>query len=210
MRGKKVTTEILEKMINLRTKGYSVPEISLTTNTPKTTVLRYVKNVKILPEYIENWAGKRGGSRKKKLLLERIAFENGKKLVDIPTIKEKKLFLSALYWAEGSKGDFGLSNTDPALIKVFINGLREVFNVGNERLRISVRIYEDLDRETCLNFWSNVVGIEKEKFVNVNVLSGKKKGKLLYGMCRVRVLKGAPLLKEIVGINKAMYESMSP
>jgi hypothetical protein len=76
-------------------------------------------------------------------------------------------------------------------------------------LRISVRIYEDLDREICLDFWSKVVGIEKEKFVNVNILPGKKQGKLLYGMCRVRVTKGAPLLKEIVGINKAMVASMS-
>jgi hypothetical protein len=210
MRGRKVNNEILKKMQTLRSLGYSVPEISKLVDTPKTTVLHHVKNVKILPEHIENWAGKRGGSRKKKLLQERLAFENGKKLVDIPSTKEKKLFIAALYWAEGSKKDFGLSNTDPDLIKLFVHGLREVFNIRNERLRVSVRTYEDLDREVCLDFWSKIVGIEKDKFVNVNVLPGKKKGKLLYGMCRVRVTKGATLLKEIIGINKAMTESMSP
>jgi len=209
MRGKKVTSDILDKMIKLRSQGYSVPEISQLVNTSKTTVLRYVQDVKILPKYIENWAGKRGGSKKKKLLQERLAFENGKKLVDILNNKEKKLFLAALYWAEGSKKDFGLSNTDPELIRLFITGLRDVFAITDDRLRISVRIYEDLDRKKCLNFWSMIVGIKKEKFVNVNVLSGKKKGKLLYGMCRVRVTKGAPLLKEIVGINKAMVANLS-
>jgi len=209
MKHKKVTREILEKMIKWRTQGYSVPEISKLVETPKTTVFYHVQNVKILPQYIDNWAGKRGGSRKKKLLQEKLAFENGKKLVDIPSNKEKKLFLAALYWAEGSKKDFGLSNTDPELIRLFITGLRDAFAITNDRLRISVRIYEDLDREACLTFWSKIVGIEKERFVNVNVLSGGKKGKLLYGMCRVRVSKGAPLLKEIVGINKAMVASMS-
>jgi len=209
MRGKKITTGTLEKMISLRSQGYSVPEIGKLLKVSKTSVLRYVQNVKILPQYIDNWAGKRGGSKKKKLLQERLAFENGKKLVEIPSRKEKILFIAALYWAEGSKKDFGLSNTDPNLIRLFITGLREIFSINDERLRISVRIYEDLDREKCLNFWSEVVGIKKEKFVNVNVLFGKKKGKLPYGMCRVRVTKGASLLKEIVGINKAMIASMS-
>jgi hypothetical protein len=114
-------------MIALRSQGYSVPEISKIVQTSKTTVLRYVKDVKILPEYINNWAGKRGGSRKKKQQLERLAYKNGKELVAIPTKKEKMLFLSALYWAEGSKRDFGLSNTDPDLICFFVTCLRDVF-----------------------------------------------------------------------------------
>jgi hypothetical protein len=209
MNGKKVAPEIIDKIRSLRSKGYSLPEISIAVETPKTTVLRYIKDVQILPEYIANWAGKRGGSKKKKLLQERQAFENGKDLVGIPSEKEQMLFLAALYWAEGSKGGFGLSNTDPELIRLFVNGLRNIFHISDERLRISIRIYEDLDREDCLNFWSSIVGIEKDKFVSVNVLSGKKKGKLLYGMCRVRVTKGALLLKKIIGINKAMVSSLS-
>lgn len=209
MFGKKIDQETVEKIKSLRSQGYSLPEISTLVKVSKTSTLRYIKGVEILPEYLKNWAGKRGGSRKRKLLQERKAFEDGKKLVDIPTQKEKILFLSALYWAEGSKGDFGLSNTDPELIRLFVSGLREVFGVTDDRLRISVRIYEDLDREKCVAFWSSVVGIPKEKFVNVNVLVGKKTGKLEHGMCRVRVAKGAPLLKKIVGINKAMVSSLS-
>lgn len=196
-------------MKSLRSKGYSLPEISSAVDTPKTTVLRYIKDVPILPQYLDQWAGKRGGSRKKRLLQQRQAFEDGKELVNVPSKKEQMLFISALYWAEGSKKDFGLSNTDPELIRLFIQGIRDVFGVTDDRLRVSVRIYEDLDRDACLEFWSKIVGIEKEKFVSVNVLSGKKKGKLLYGMCRVRVTKGGLLLKKIVGINKAMISSMS-
>ncbi len=209
MNGKKLTPEIISRIKSLRSKGYSLPEISSAVDKPKTTVFRYSKDVQILPEYHAEWAWKRGGSRKRRLLQERQAFEAGKKLVDIPSVREQTLFIAALYWAEGSKRDFGLSNTDPELIRLFVNGLREVFGITNERLRISVRIYEDLDRDACLTFWSNIVGVEKEKFASVNILPGKKKGKLLYGMCRVRVTKGALLLKKIVGINKAMVSSLS-
>ena len=191
------------KIKNLRSLGYSLPEISRELEVPKTTVFRYIKNVQILPEFIKLWEAKRVGSRYRKILKEKQAFLDGRKVVENLSSKEKMLFACALYWGEGSKKDFGLSNTDPELIKSFINVLRNVFNIQNDRLRISIRIYEDLDRDRCLNFWSRIVAIEKEKFINVDVLHGKKKGKLEYGMCRVRVLKGGDLLKQVKGINKA-------
>lgn len=209
MHGRKIDLGTITKIKMLRAHGHSVPEISKLVLASKTSVLRYITGVQILPEYLAEWSGKRGGSRRRKLIQERQAFEDGKDLVSIPSQKEKMLYMAALYWAEGSKGDFGLSNTDPELIRIFVNGLREVYGITDDRMRISVRIYEDLDREQCLDFWSKVVGIDKAKFVNVNVLSGKKKGKLLYGMCRVRVTKGAFLLKKIIGINKAMVSTMS-
>ncbi len=208
MKGKHTGIEVIEKIKLLRTQGYSLPEISDAVQIPKSTVFCYIKGVEILPEYIDQWMGKRGGSKKIKILKEQNALKEGKKLVGKLTNKEKMLFISALYWGEGSKGDFGLSNTDPRLIRLFVECLRGVFEIKNERLRVSVRIYEDLDREKCLLFWSEIVGIPKEEFVNVNVLSGKKKGKLEYGMCRVRVTKGADLLKKITGINKAVFEQM--
>ena len=191
------------KIKNLRSLGYSLPEISRELEVPKTTVFRYIKDVQILPEFIKLWEAKRAGSRYRKILKEKQAFLDGRKVVKNLSSKEKMLFACALYWGEGSKKDFGLSNTDPELIKSFINVLRNVFNIQNDRLRISIRIYEDLDRDRCLNFWSRIVDIEKEKFINVDVLHGKKKGKLEYGMCRVRVLKGGDLLKQVKGINKA-------
>lgn len=210
MRGRKVDELKREEIRMLRSQGHSLDEISKAVEVSRTTILRYIQNVEILPEFLSNWAGKRGGSRKRKLLLEKSAFEDGKIFVGQPSDRERILFLCALYWAEGSKSDFGLSNTDPELIRLYVNGLREVFGVSDERLRISVRIYEDLDRDKCLTYWSKIVNIPIEKFVSVNVLPGKKKGKLEYGMCRVRVTKGGELLKKFKGINKAMVYSLSP
>lgn len=160
------------KIKKLRSFGYSLPEISRELNVPKTTVFRYIKNVRILPEFVTLWESKRAGSRYRKILKEQQAFSDGQKIISNLSTKEKMLFACALYWGEGSKKDFGLSNTDPELIKTFINILRNVFNIQDDRLRI----YEDMDRNKCLNFWSRIVEIEKEKFTNVDVLFGKKKG----------------------------------
>ena len=101
---------------------------------------------------------------------------------------------------------FGLSNTDPNLIRVFVNCLEDVFKVDKTRLRISARTYEDLDKEKCLDFWSQITGVRKDNFVSVNILAGKKKGKLEHGMCRVRVLKGGDILKKIVAVNKVIAD----
>ncbi len=207
---RKLSSKTIKKIEFLRSQGYSLPEISFELKIPRTTVFRHIKNVQILPEFLSEWSIKRGGSRRRRLLKETHAFEEGKTLVGELSRKEKLLFLSALYWAEGSKKDFGLSNTDPELIKIFINGLRQIFGLTDDQLRISLRLYEDLDREKCLNFWAEVVNIPKEKFIGVSILQGKKKGKLEYGMCRVRVLKGGDLLKKIFGINKAVIEKFVP
>lgn len=202
-----MTDEIKQQIVLLRQKGYSVPEISREVEISKSTALRYVQNVDILPEYQQNWFGKRGGSRKRKQIKEKIASEEALKLVGRISRKEKLLFISALYWAEGNKKDFILTNTDPSLIKTFINGLVETFEITRERLQISIRIYEDIDKEKSLTFWSGVTGVAKENFINTHVLPGKKKGKLEYGMCRVRVAKGGDLLKKIFAINSLVVLS---
>lgn len=200
--GKKLDKKTINKIHNLRIKGLSMPEISVKLSLPKTTVFNYAKSIQMLPEVVEEWKAKRGGGRRIRLLKEEHAFVEAKKIVKQLSKRDKLLFISALYWAEGNKKDFMLSNTDPNLIKVFINGLREILAIGNDRLRVSIRIYEDMDKEKCLDFWEKVVGLPKESFQHVYVLSGKKQGKLEFGMCRVRVTKGGDLLKQLVAINK--------
>ena len=201
MNGKKVNPDEIREIKLLRSQGYSIIEISNKLNRPKTTIFRYIKGIEILPEFLKNWAGKRGGSKKRKVLKESESLREARSLIPDLTYREKLILLSALYWGEGSKGDFGLSNTDPNLIKVFIGCLEDLFKIDKTKLRVSIRTYEDLDREKCLNFWAEITGVKKENFVNVNILKGKKKGKLEYGMCRVRVAKGGDLLKKVLAIN---------
>lgn len=210
MNGKRVSPKEVSKIKLLRSQGYSIIEIGNELKRPKTTIFRYIQDVEILPEFLKNWVGKRGGSRKRKRLKEIKSLEKAKDLIHELSYREKFILLSALYWGEGSKKDFGLSNTDPNLIRVFITCLRDVFKIDKTKLRVSIRIYEDLDKEKCLDFWSKITGVRKENFVNVNILAGKKKGKLEYGMCRVRVVRGGDFLKSIVSINKVITDLIVP
>jgi hypothetical protein len=186
----------------LRARGYTIPEICSKLKIAKTTVFYHAGKIPILPEFIDSWRIKRGASKRIKSLKEKKAFREAKILLKNISKKEKILFMSALYWAEGNKKDFMLTNTDPNLIKVFVRGLREIFNIKNERLKVSIRIYEDMDAGKCLDFWSGVVNLPKEQFQRISVLAGKKKGKLEFGMCRVRVSKGGDLLKRLKAVNK--------
>lgn len=199
----------IQKIKDLRQKGYSLPDISKQLTIAKTTVFRHTRKVEILPEFISVWEAKRGGSRLRKTRLDSEADQEAKHFVNKLSKREKLLFLSALYWAEGNKKDLILTNTDANLVKVFMNAARETLGVTEDRFHISIRLYEDLSREKSLLFWSEVTKIPKEKFISVHILPGKKKGKLEFGMCRVRITKGVLILKKINAINKFIAELIS-
>ena len=197
---KLLSKETIKKIKLLRQKGYSLPEIKKAVKSSHGSVFRHIKGVKILPKYWKEWHGKQGGSIKRMRIKEKLAKEKAEKTIVSLSDKEKMIFLTALYWGEGNKSDFNLMNTDSDLIRVFIKGLQEIFNISKNRLRISIRIYEDLDKQKCLEYWSKITGVPAEKFVSVNILKGNKKGKLPYGMCRLRILKGGDMLKYIKAI----------
>ena len=197
---KLISKENILLIKDLRRKGYSLPEIKKEVDVGYGSIFRYVQGVKILPQYHKTWFGKRGGSIKRKILAQEKASQKAKKLITALSLKEKIIFFSAIYWGEGSKGDFGLSNSDPEMISILIIGLRELFSIATKDLRVSIRIYEDLNKDMCLKFWSKITGVKIEDFVSITILPGKKKGKLPHGMCRIRVLKGGNLLKYIKAI----------
>ncbi|OGY11400.1 MAG: hypothetical protein A3A58_02320 [Candidatus Blackburnbacteria bacterium RIFCSPLOWO2_01_FULL_41_27] len=197
-----IPKETRQKIITLRQKGWSLPEIKKETSVGQTTVFRYIQGVEILPEYLQFWKGKQGGSIKRMEIAKKNAALQAKRLVSRISKKEKSIFLSALYWGEGNKKDFIFTNSDPEMIQVFTRGLIKLFGVSKDDFKVSIRIFEDLDRNKSLKFWSRITGVPIKKFVSVNVLSGKKSGKLEYGMCRVRIKKGGNMLKYISAIRR--------
>lgn len=190
------------KIQELRRSGYSLPEISRECHVPKSTASRHCKDVVIDPKNYDRWLQRRNAS---KIIAERRWLDAKEKAYELlGTLNERDLFLlgSALYWAEGSKKDLSFCNSDPEMIRLFLYILRKAFKVTNERIIVSLRIYEDLNKSDCLLFWSNITGKNLNEQTSIEVLNGRKKGKLKYGMCRVRVSKGNILLKEILSVVK--------
>lgn len=208
---KRLTPEIKERIYYLRRRGFSLNEIKAKIPVGYGTIFRYIQGVQILPKYRKWWFGKRGGSRKRKKIAEYEAEKRAHKLIKVLSVKERTIFHCALYWAEGGKRDFNFTNTDPEMIKIFVDGLENIFGIPKSNFRVSIRIYEDLDKQKCLTYWAKIVGIAPENFVNIDVLKGKKSGKLAYGMCRVRIRKGGNMLKYMAALRKRMIETyLSP
>lgn len=205
-----IKNEVVDLIKVLRTRGYSIPEIHRELKISKSTVLRYIKGTEILPEFKNRWFQRRNAS---KIISEKAwqnAFDESKKLVDSLNQKELMLIAAALYWAEGTKKQFNLINSDPNLIRLFINILVDVFKVPKDSIKISLRIFEDISVSEALKFWSTVTNFELDQKTEINIVKGAKKGKLVNGMCRVRVKKGGLLLKTMFAINKQVISITSP
>ena len=196
---KRLSQTEVRRIIDLRKIGHSLNEIRRLTGHSNSTVLRYIAEIVVLPEYRKQLREKQGGSILKAKRNWKNAQHEASILITRPSRKDRLLVLASLYWGEGTKSELNLLNTDPSLIKVSVRCLKEL-GIDKSDLRVSIRTYEDLDRDTVITHWARVVGIPKKKILNVDVLKGRKKGKLKYGMCRVRVTKGARHFKLIMSL----------
>ena len=211
MHGIKTKADIIKKMIYLRQRGYTITEICKTVNKSKSLVYSYSKNITIASRYHALWKEK--GSGKGSVSRSLAQWKDARLYIqnhfqEISSI-EKILVGACLYWGEGSKKDLSLSNTDPFLIKVFVAALKEL-GVSKERLRITIRIYQDINREKAKKYWAKIIGIHQSQILNVNVLYGRKKGKLKYGMCRIRVTRGGFIFKILYSIIEFIKLKIAP
>lgn len=186
---KSLTKPMHERLVRLRLIGKSIPEISAETGVARTTVLRHVQKVEVPSEFKELLRQKQGGAKARALgLRANIAKQTATYIGDI---NDRDLFflLTGLYWGEGTKNDFSIINSDPCLISTFIQCLKSL-NIGRDRISISLRVHSDISIPKAKKFWSSLVGVETSDIARVEVIDGRKKGKLKYGMCRVRVKTG--------------------
>lgn len=206
MAKKPLSKNQIERIVKLRKNGHSLPEIRNITGHGKATIYKYIRDVKILQKFKKRWNSLKKSSVLRMLEGQMKARVEMESQISKISTRDKIIIISCLYWAEGNKKDFILSNTDPVLIKCFVKYLSAI-GVKKDDLRITIRVYEDINIKEACKFWANVVGISINEIRNVNILQGKKKGKLRYGMCRVRVIKGSYYLKlieavkEIIGKN---------
>lgn len=176
-------------LVSLRNTGKSISEISGKIRRSKATVSKYIKGVPVLPEFQKEWLAKRGGNALRAQERKNIATLKAKRILGSSQSKEPLLTAASLYWGEGNKKDFGFTNSDPLMIATLIKCLSDL-GLSIERLRISIRVYSDVDIESAKTHWAKVIGINSNKILSVNILHGKKSGKLPFGMCRVRIARG--------------------
>ena len=199
MRGKPVTKKEAETFVRLRQTGHSLPEIQKATGRGSATVFKYIQNVKVLEEYKQILRAKQGGSKARADKGWKESVQKADGLLGTLTKRDKLIILTTLYWGEGTKRELNIINSDPELLRVFIECLL-LIGVTRDMLRVTLRIFEDGSENEARKYWARALKIPENSILGVNILEGKKLGKLKYGMCRVRVTKGAPHFKLIMSM----------
>ena len=104
-----------------------------------------------------------------------------------------RLFVTgiSLYWGEGNKTNSGrvsVVNSDIDVLRTTINFYRKCLKVPEEKLRGEIFIYQDIDQEVALKYWSKNLRLNESNFIKTQVLPSRSKltqRKVRYGMCCV-------------------------
>ncbi len=161
--------------IVLRKKGYSYSQIKTALGISKGTLSEWLRPYPLSPERIkelrdnspqriERYRNTMAQKRQAKL---DSAFNKAKG--DIKKLSKRELFIFgfALYWAEGGKtraSSLSLGNTDPAMLKVFIQWLT-LLGVPKNKLRIKLHMYKDMDQKKTIAFWKQILGVGDDQFI---------------------------------------------
>ena len=112
-----------------------------------------------------------------------------------------------LYWAEGCKKACEFINSDGRMVDLYVKIMVKIFNIPKERITPTIRIFSGMDKTECLNYWSKITRLPKERFF-VRIDDGGTKSRTKYGMCRISIKKGSNTLKLILSLIQQFYDQL--
>ncbi|MFA6184481.1 MAG: hypothetical protein WC682_05305 [Parcubacteria group bacterium] len=111
------------------------------------------------------------------------------------SIREKELFIAGvtLYWAEGSKWSgekiIDFANSDSEMVKVFIDFLRIVCGIDENKIRIYLYCYKNQDSDELMSYWSKLTKISLKQFTRPYIRDDYKLSKIdkmKHGLVHIR------------------------
>lgn len=217
------------KAYKLRMAGRSYNEISRLLKVPKSTLSGWFTDLELPKEATKrlrdrvHTASLRGliaRNKNQTILAEarsRKMHDEGNKLIKNINKRDLLIIGVALYWAEGYKRPVvingrtrtshrvSLTNSDPNLICIFLQFLREACKVPNEKITIWIRYFEHQDLVYLLDFWQKRCNIPYSNFRNtlqtVSISSQRKKSynSLPFGVAQISV-NDTKLYHKIMGM----------
>lgn len=188
-----------------REEGCSIREIAELVGASKSSVSHWVRDVALTdaqrerlvrrnPAYNRQINGSAVQAANRRA--ERIAYQDeGRQLARVGS--SMHVAGCMLYWAEGdkSRNTIGFTNSDPAMIRFFVEFLRTFFDVTSENIRLKCSLFADHEsrRSEIERFWLDVARLPESCLCRskVNVYSKyskkRRRNKLPYGTCRVVV-----------------------
>lgn len=184
MRGTLYTKEIKRAVENWRSKGKTYTEIKEKFGVPKSTLSvwfskkyagiftrekQFAHLERIRP--LATAAVKKRNELRQEMVRQKINLETKKYPFD--DIGLQKSILASLYWAEGAKYDkvsgLKLTNTDPALVSLFLALLRKCYTLDESRLRVYLHLHYYHKIKPTRRFWSDTLHIPTSQFAKVYI-----------------------------------------
>lgn len=119
------------------------------------------------------------------------------KIKEIKALKDAKLYGLGLglYWGEGNKknkNSIRLGNTDPSIIRRFIEFLIKILGIKKSKLKFGLQIFSDISKKKALNFWLKELSsfnVSTSQFFKVTITPSRSIGnyreKSKYGVITV-------------------------
>lgn len=205
-----------EEALRLRKLNKSYREIRETVKVSKSSLSLWLKDYP-LPlakvRELRDWSERRieryrETRRKNREAFLNIIYKKEKKIL-FP-FSTRDLFIAGLflYWGEGGKTQptqLCLSNTNPAVLKMFIHWLIRVHRVEPSKIRIKLHLYQDMDVEKETKFWSRELKISSSQFTkpyikNSTLSSLTYKNGFGHGTCNVMISDAILGKKTMMGL----------
>lgn len=108
------------------------------------------------------------------------------------------------YWSEGAKRqkDLVFSNSDPALVALFIEWARWYLDLSFDRFTAKLHLHAGQDESERKSYWASVTGIPESSFRKTYIKpegTGHRKNLLYNGTIQVRVTRSTDILHRVMG-----------
>lgn len=155
-----------------------------------------------------------------------LAYDEARRVAaeEFELLKYNPLFIAGmmLYWGEGDKGHKNqtrLSNTDPAMLRLYRVFLEHVCRVEQKKIHGHVLTYPDVEDSSAISYWSISTGIPAGQFIKCTSIEGRHPTRRLeYGVCilyvsnsyfKVKMLTWLDLMSREL-ISRRYYENIEP
>lgn len=209
-------------IISLRRRGLSYSEIKSRFPVSKSTLSAWLKRIKISDRHRRELRRRsirgllKGAEQKRMRRIAETSVIHSSAMQDVKTISKKELWLMGivLYWACGleeknERSGLGVrfSNSDPSIVRFFIQWLNQVGNIKKREIAFDLYLHESrkMALQDITDHWAKTVGFSKNCFSHIYFYKHtlKRKGTLLkkpsYGLIRIRVKASTRLARQISG-----------
>jgi transposase-like protein len=204
----------------LRTNGVSIKRIARALGVSPSSVLYWTRDIELTAEQRQlNLRGPAGPQNPERVARRAVAWRRSCQRKRLEYQREGRtrareadsLHMAGcmLYWAEGSKGrnQVHFANSDLNMVRFFCDFLRTSLGVRSEDITLRLNVYtgNGLSLREIEEYWLSALDLPRSALRRHTLnhtptsSSGKKRNRLPYGVCSIRVLKSTRLVQHIFG-----------